>query len=169
MDPLSTVWAAIHTSLIGIGLSFFLSRFFINANTWAVSSVPFSIFILGFFKGIQNDPVLHLHDIIEKQIPFGITSVVYQEFLQGVKNIKEYAFLNEYFSCQHFFHPQNPVASYEKAAVIYFLCRKKGITIKSTIDCLIARIAIEHDPLLLHNDKNFTNMASIIDLKLYRV
>jgi len=124
--------------------------------------------LVDFFKGIQNVPALCLHDIIEQHIPFGITSVVYQELLQGAKTKKEYTFLDKYLSCQHFFHPKDQITSYGKAAMIYFLCRKKGITIRSTIDCLIARIAIEHDLLLLQNDKDFVNMAPIIGLKLYK-
>jgi len=41
------------------------------------------------------------------------------------------------------------------------------VTICSAIDCLIARVAIEHDLLLLHDDRNFENMAGAIpDLAL---
>ncbi len=123
--------------------------------------------LIDFFKGIQNNPSLCLHDIIKQQIPFGITSVVYQELLQGAKNKKEYNFLEKYLKFQRFFHPLDPVLSYSKAAMIYFSCRKQGITVRSTIDCLIAQIAIEHDLLLLQNDKDFVNMASVINLKLY--
>ncbi|MDF2529848.1 MAG: PilT protein domain protein, partial [Gammaproteobacteria bacterium] len=56
---------------------------------------------------------------------------------------------------------------YQLAAEHYFKCRKKGLTIRSTIDCLIAQIAIENDLLLLHNDRDFVSMAGIItDLQL---
>ena len=123
--------------------------------------------LIDFFKGIQNDPSLSLKEIIRQQIPFGIASVVYQELLQGAKNKKEYKILDEYLSCQRFFHPLDSVGSYGKAAWIYLSCRKHGITIRSSIDCLIAQIAIEHDLLLLHNDKDFINMAPLINLKLY--
>jgi len=92
---------------------------------------------------------------------------VYQELLQGAKNKKEYALLDEHLRCQRFFHPMDPIISYGKAAMIYLSCRKQGITVRSTIDCLIAQIAIEHDLLLLQNDKDFVNMAPIINLKLY--
>ena len=123
--------------------------------------------LIDFFKGIQNDPSLSLKEIIRQQIPFGIASVVYQELLQGAKNKKEYKILDEYLSCQRFFHPLDSVGSYGKAAWIYLSCRKHGITVRSSIDCLIAQIAIEHDLLLLHNDKDFINMAPLVDLKLY--
>ena len=121
--------------------------------------------LIDFFKGTKNDSVTCLKDIIQNQIPFGIASVVYQELLQGAKTKKEYTLLNKYLRYQRFFHPKDPITTYEKAAMIYFSCRKKGITVRSTIDCLIARIAIEHDLFLLHNDKDFVHMAPVIGLK----
>jgi predicted nucleic acid-binding protein len=125
--------------------------------------------LIDFFKGVKNEPVRCFSDIVKKQIPFGITSVIFQEILQGAKNEKEFELLNEYLSYQQFYHPEDAVASYEKAARIYFSCRKKGITVRSTIDCLIAQIALEHDLFLLHNDRDFEFMAPVIGLKLYPV
>lgn len=59
-------------------------------------------------------------------------------------------------------------ASYEKEAFIYFQCRKSGITMRSTIDLLIAETAIENDLFLLHNDSDFDSMAKITKkLKIY--
>jgi hypothetical protein len=55
----------------------------------------------------------------------------------------------------------------QSAARIYFGCRKKGITINSTVDCLIARTAIENDLALLHNDADFDRMRRVAPLKVY--
>jgi predicted nucleic acid-binding protein len=125
--------------------------------------------LIDFFKGMKNEPMRCFSDIVEKQMPFGITSVIFQEILQGAKNGKDFELLKEYLSCQQFYHPEDEVASYEKAARIYFFCRKKGITVRSTIDCLIAQTALEHDLFLLHNDRDFEYMAPVIGLKLYPV
>ncbi len=51
----------------------------------------------------------------------------------------------------------------------YFSCRKKGITVRSTIHCLIAQIVLEHDLFLLHNDMDFEYMAPVIGLNPYPV
>ena len=57
--------------------------------------------------------------------------------------------------------------SYENAAWLYFKCRKAGITPRSTIDVLIAQIAIDNNLLLFHNDNDFVQIAQVIpDLKL---
>ena len=124
--------------------------------------------LIDLFKGNVNEAVRDFHEVIEQQIPFGICSVIYQEVLQGARTKKEYAILIEYLSTQRFFHPKDQLTSYAGAANIYFSCQKKGITIRSTIDCLIAQIVLEHDLFLLHNDKDFTAMASVIGIRLFR-
>lgn len=123
--------------------------------------------LIGLFKGDDSPAVATFRDIIQKQMPFGITSVIYQEILQGAKSEREYLILKEYLSTQRFFHPKDRILSYAGAAHIFYSCRRKGITIRSTIDCLIAQIAIEHKLFLLHNDKDFTALAPVIDLKIY--
>lgn len=76
--------------------------------------------------------------------------------------MQEYKILSHYFGTQIFFHPNDRVASYQAAAQIFFDCRRRGITIRSTIDCLITQIAIEQDLVLLHNDKDFEKMAGVV-------
>ncbi len=124
--------------------------------------------LIDLFKGNNNQPVADLRQIIKQQMPFGISSVIYQEILQGVKTEKEYVSLKQYLSTQRFFHPKDPLDSYAAAAEIFYTCRRSGVTIRSTIDCLIAQIAIEHNLLLLHNDKDFTAMGTVVDLQFYR-
>lgn len=72
-----------------------------------------------------------------------ITSVIYQEILQGASSPENFATLRHYFSTQTFLLPLDPIATYEAAAVLYYRCRRQGITPRSPHDCLIARIAIE--------------------------
>ena len=123
--------------------------------------------LIDFFRGVKNPAKLKFKSILEQDIPFGITSLIYQEILQGAKSEKEYADLKRYLSSQRFFHPQDPIETFAKAARIYFRCRKKGITVRSTADCLIAQISIENKLLLLHNDKDFEAMAAVAPLKFF--
>ena len=123
--------------------------------------------LIDFFKGIKNPAEVKFKSILEQDIPFGITSLIYQEVLQGAKSEKEYAGLKKYLSSQRFFHPQDPIETFAKAAGIYFRCRKKGITVRSTVDCMIAQIAIESELLLLHNDRDFEAMAAVAALKFF--
>ena len=124
--------------------------------------------LIDLFKGNDNAAVRVFRKVIQQGVPFGISSVIYQEILQGARTRKEYTRLNEYLSTQRFFHPKDQLESYAGAADIYFSCRRKGVTVRSTIDCLIAQITLEHELFLLHNDKDFTAMAPVIGLRVYQ-
>jgi predicted nucleic acid-binding protein len=123
--------------------------------------------LIDFLSGQMNEGAQKLDNILQRGIPFGISSFVFQEALQGAKSTNEYKTLKRYLESQRFYHLKNAIESFAHAAKIYFECRQKGITIRSTIDCLIAQTAIEHNLLLLHNDKDFYAMAKVIDLKFY--
>lgn len=92
----------------------------------------------------------------------GINKLIYTEVLQGVSTQKMFDTYIQYLSQQPFYEFKNDKVSYEKSAHIYFSCRKKGITIRSSIDCLVAQCAIENDLILLHNDKDFIQIATLI-------
>lgn len=94
--------------------------------------------------------------------PFGLTSIVYQEVLQGAATGRDFERLDEHLCTQRFYEPRDVVESYRDAARLYFRCRESGVTVRSTVDCLIARTAIEHDLVLLHSDRDYENMARVI-------
>jgi predicted nucleic acid-binding protein len=123
--------------------------------------------LIDFFKGAKSEAALKFKLVLEQGLNFGITSHIFQEVLQGAKSEHEYNLLRRYLETQRFFHPKDPVDSFAEAARIFFQCRKGGLTIRSTIDCLIAQIALEHDLLLLHSDQDFHLMAKVIPLKIY--
>jgi predicted nucleic acid-binding protein len=62
------------------------------------------------------------------------------------------------------------LATFEHAARLYRTCRKRGLTIRKTIDCLIAALCIEEDVELFHKDADFDAIARVAstDLSLAR-
>jgi predicted nucleic acid-binding protein len=124
--------------------------------------------LIDFLKGAINDHVSRFDDILDKHIPFGINGFIYQEVLQGSKSKTEFDKLKEYFETIPFYYLSEGKKSFEKAAHMNIICRKSGVTIRSTIDLLIAQTAIENNLYLLHKDKDFTAIAKIIpELKIY--
>ena len=123
--------------------------------------------LIHFFKGVESESNRKFRSVLERRIPFGINSLVFQEVLQGAGSEKEFLTLKKYLETQRFYHLKDPLRSFAAAAKIYLDCRKKGITIRSTIDCLIAQTALENDLLLLHEDSDFDLMAQVIPLKLF--
>jgi predicted nucleic acid-binding protein len=124
--------------------------------------------LIQFFKGTSGEGAKRFGLVLQREIPFGINSLIFQEVLQGAGSEKEYLILKKYLETQRFYHLKDPVDSFARAAKIYLDCRKKGITIRSTIDCLIAQTALENDLILLHEDSDFDLMAKIIPLKIYK-
>lgn len=51
-----------------------------------------------------------------------------------------------------------------KSASNYRLLRRRGITVRKTIDVLIATFCIEHHHVLLHADRDFDRMAEALGL-----
>ena len=123
--------------------------------------------LIGYFKGEKGEPYDRLDNLIDYNIPVGICNQVYQEVLQGAKNEKEFSILKEYLNTMDFYDLRYGKQSYENAAWLYFKCRKAGITPRSTIDLIIAQIAIDNNLLLYHNDKDFLQISQVIpELKL---
>lgn len=123
--------------------------------------------LIDFFRGRPSEGVAIFESILDRNLAYGITSIIYQEVLQGASSSADFKKLAEYFSTLRFFQPLSEIDTYEQAARIYFACRQEGVTIRSTIDCLIAQVAIEYKLTLIHNDKDYERMAKIVkQLKL---
>lgn len=123
--------------------------------------------LLDYFSGNAGEHVEKFDEVMQKEIPFGISQMIYLEVLQGSSSEKEFKTLNEYLETQKFYELQS-LDSYKKSAEIYYKCRKSGITVRSTIDCIIAQTCIENNLYLLHNDKDFIQISKVIkELKFF--
>jgi predicted nucleic acid-binding protein len=123
---------------------------------------------IDFLSGSDTPAAVALDGLIDRQVPFGLTEIILQELLQGVPSEDEFDRLYSYLRTQRFFGPTKGLESHSEAARIYFRCRRKGITVRSTIDCLIAQVAIENDLLLLHNDRDYPQISRAIpELQLF--
>jgi predicted nucleic acid-binding protein len=115
-----------------------------------------------YLREEDNEATALFAEVLARGHPFGLTLEIYQEVLQGSAAEEDFDRLAEYLGTQRFYFPERVVESHREAARLYLRCRQNGVTIRSTIDCMIACICIEHDLLLLHNDKDFSNMARVI-------
>ena len=128
--------------------------------------VDTSVFI-NYFKGRETKGIKILDNLIQSEEPFCINEFIYQEILQGSKDEKEFSTLKSYLKYIPLYSLKLGVQSFENAAQLNFRCRRKGITIRSTIDLLIAETAIENNIALLHDDEDYVNMSKVItELKL---
>jgi len=123
--------------------------------------------LINYFKGRETKGIKFLDNLIQSEEPFCINEFIYQEILQGSKDEKEFSTLKSYLKYIPLYSLKLGVQSFENAAQLNFRCRRKGITIRSTIDLLIAETAIENNIALLHDDEDYVNMSKVItELKL---
>ncbi|MGR3176711.1 MAG: type II toxin-antitoxin system VapC family toxin [Candidatus Anammoxibacter sp.] len=117
--------------------------------------------LIDYLKDKNNTQTKKFSNIVDLQIPFGITSHIYQELLQGTSSQSDFNTLKKYLDTFTFYFPKDGIQSYAESALIYFKCRRQGLTIKSTIDCLIVQICLENKLKLLHKDNDFLNIQKI--------
>jgi predicted nucleic acid-binding protein len=89
------------------------------------------------------------------------------ELLQGARDDREWSLLRDYLDVQDYL--ECSVESWTGAARIYFDLRRLGKSIRSPIDCCIAQIAMDHDVLLLHRDRDFEAISRLRPLNQRRL
>lgn len=92
------------------------------------------------------------------------TGLILQELLQGFSGPKARVQILERFSALPLLVPDRP--DHVNAADLRNRCRRAGIQI-GTIDALFAQLCLRHDLTMLTTDKDFANIASLCDLKLW--
>ncbi len=92
-----------------------------------------------------------------------ITRMTQFEIMRGCRDQRQWDRLARYLGAHTALEAGE--RTWEEAARIVFDLRKKGKTIRSSIDCVIAQIAMEHERMLLHNDADFVAIASVRPLK----
>jgi predicted nucleic acid-binding protein len=119
-----------------------------------------------FFNGTDTEAVRVMEKVIAAEEDACISDYILTEVLQGFKRDKDFLTARRHLMRFPLYSLKTP-DSYIEAAQIYRVCRKKGLTIRKTADCLIAQTAIEHNLYLLHEDGDFDRIASVCPLKIY--
>ena len=101
----------------------------------------------------------------DRLLQFVTCGPVVQEVLQGLRaGPASDAFRERFLAIPRVSDPV-PLELYVAAADIYRQGRRKGLTIRSDADCLIAVIAIQNGVPVWHRDRDFTAIASFTGLE----
>jgi len=115
-----------------------------------------------FFNGYSSPQANTLAALIKDNVEIVTCGVIAAEVLQGFRNARTVAVIERHFSEMEWLTPEEP-ATYLAAAALFRGLRSRGITIRSTIDCLIACLADAGGALLLHKDRD---LDRILDSRL---
>jgi predicted nucleic acid-binding protein len=120
---------------------------------------------IDFFADRNEPHVATLHELIENEEDLSLCGVILTEVLQGIRSDTDFIKTKEYLG-DLIVLPMRQ-ATFFRAADIYRSLRKRGITIRKPVDCMIASVAIEYDIHLLHNDRDFDHIAKHSKLRIY--
>jgi hypothetical protein len=119
---------------------------------------------IDFFNGIATAEVGQLRTLIGQQ-PLLVGDVMLLEVLQGVATEREARRVESalrHFDVAPMLDPELAV----QAAASYRFLRRRGITVRKTIDLIIATFCLAHGHALLTSDRDFLPMAEHLGLKL---
>ncbi len=101
--------------------------------------------------------------LISDSEPVVLTGIVVTEILQGL--VRYANKIQAYLAQWEILEPQG-FATYVRAAEIFRLARSRGLTL-TTVDALIAALALENQALLFTLDHDFTRLTPHVPLRLY--
>ena len=117
-----------------------------------------------FFSFSPGRAGAELRRMIDESEPFALTGVVVAEVLQGLA--RDAGRIEQFLMQWDLLEPRG-FATYREAAAIYRAARAGGFSL-TTVDTLIAAIALDHSANVFTLDKDFSRIAHITRLMIYR-
>ena len=89
---------------------------------------------------------------------------VIQEVLQGFREERAYRMARDAMTALPIVESPMEESLFIEAAELYRSARRQGLTIRSSVDCLIAACAMRHDLPVLHMDRDYELLARVSTL-----
>jgi predicted nucleic acid-binding protein len=105
-------------------------------------------------------------ELIEGGDPVALTDVVFAEVLQGFRSDDEAELVERHLRAFPVLRLEG-LEDFALAASLYRTARDKGVTIRNTLDCLIAAPCVRTGAPLLHADADFDRLASCSPLRIF--
>jgi predicted nucleic acid-binding protein len=118
---------------------------------------------IDFFNNNLTAQVIRFENSLNNNEDICICGVIITEIVQGIRDNNQYLKTKSYLE-NLIFLPMY-YSTFIKSAEIFRCLRKRGITIRKPIDCMIAAVSIENNVLLLHNDRDFFHFELVKGLR----
>ena len=122
---------------------------------------------IDFFNGAGTPEDHHLQQLITVGRSLALTDLIFCETLQGIREDTAFEQTRGLLLLYPILRMER-LATCQHAAQIYRTCRRRGLTVRKTINCLIAALCIEADVELFHKDSDFDAIAQVVPLRVYR-
>lgn len=115
-----------------------------------------------FLDGTPTGQTRHLVKALEEETPVFYTGILLQEVLQGFQSVKQRQTILSSF--QKLFLLEPTLEDHIQAARIFTTCRGSGLTVRKSVDCFVAALAMRFGLDLLDNDKDYGFIAQCFPL-----
>jgi predicted nucleic acid-binding protein len=121
---------------------------------------------IDFFNGVNASHTNALdYELLHSRVAIGDLIIV--EILQGFRDEKQYKLVKQIIDNLEYYDFVGKDIAY-KSAENFRILRKKGITVRKTIDVIIGTFCIENNFSLIHNDKDFEPIEKYLGLEIRR-
>jgi predicted nucleic acid-binding protein len=104
--------------------------------------------------------------LIEGGEPIALTDVVFTEIPHGLRTEQEARLVERHLRAFPILHLDG-LDDFALAAELYRRARRAGVTIRKTLDCLIAAPCVRTGAPILHADADFDQLATCTPLQVY--
>jgi predicted nucleic acid-binding protein len=104
--------------------------------------------------------------LIESGQPVALTDVILTEVLQGLRSDREAALVERHLRAFPILRLED-LDDFVLAARLYRATRRAGVTVRKTLDCLIAAPCVRTGAPLLHADEDFDRLATCTSLRIW--
>lgn len=118
---------------------------------------------IDYFNGVNHQQTEKLDGLLSTDV-IVVGDLIIAELLQGFKNDKDFQIVQSLLANLEQVNLCNSELAIKSAQNYRFL-RKQGITVRKTIDCIIATFCIEHEMPLLFSDRDFEPFVSCLNLR----
>ncbi len=119
---------------------------------------------IALFSGLNTHQVTVLESLIVRKEDVCLCGVILTEVLQGIRDDKAYAKTQVIFL--DLLYLAMTRETFLLAAHMYRSLRPRGVTLRNSVDCMIAAVCIENKVALLHNDRDFDPISKHFDLRI---
>lgn len=117
-------------------------------------------------NAVDSDKASRCTELLEDGAPLALTDVIFTEILQGFRDEREASRVEKHLRAFPVLRLKE-LDDFALAAELYRRARRSGVTIRKTLDCLIAAPCVRSRVPILHADEDFDRLASCTDLEVF--
>ena len=127
----------------------------VDSNTWA-----------DYFNGTSSPHAERLDIALREEEDVAVLPIIITEVLQGFRTDTGFRRAQNVLVALPVVHPA--VECYVRAALLFRTLRRKGVTVRGAIDCVIAQTCLDLEAELLSPDADFKRIARHTGLHLWQ-